>query len=123
MQNKEAPAEGQKLRETGDESTSDDATCSLCGGSGARIIGERDDKNFWNRCVPCGCRNNKKVAVESLVELANDLESWANARIEDWKTAKLLDSLKKHHEENYFCAMGQLDASQRIMDLIRNESY
>lgn len=34
----------------------DTPTCSACGGSGTRIIGEREGTHWWNRCVPCECR-------------------------------------------------------------------
>lgn len=41
------------------------ATCSLCGDSGTRMIGERDGQNFWNRCVPCECRANPIIPVKA----------------------------------------------------------
>jgi hypothetical protein len=40
----------------------DETPCSSCGGSGTRIIGEREGKNFWNRCIPCECRSETLVA-------------------------------------------------------------
>ena len=43
----------------------DEPTCSLCGGSGTRMIGERDGENFWNRCVPCECRSNPIIPVKA----------------------------------------------------------
>ena len=33
------------------------SNCKKCQGSGTVIIGERDGDSFWNRCVPCECRN------------------------------------------------------------------
>lgn len=56
------------------------ATCSLCDGSGTRIIGERNGENFWNRCVPCECRSNRLIAVK-----ANDWEYLNKcARVVEW---------------------------------------
>jgi hypothetical protein len=52
--------------ETSDEQESGSAlrgaACSSCGGSGTRIIGEREGGNFWNRCIPCECRAETLVA-------------------------------------------------------------
>jgi hypothetical protein len=65
----------------------------------------------------------KVVAHESMMRLVQDLEGWANARIAEFKEAKQQDRFMPYHNENYFCAMGQLDAADRIMDILREESF
>lgn len=68
---------------------------------------------------PC----SRVVASSRLEDLAEDLERWANARIEEQKVAIKQYRQKPYHRDNYFCACGQLDAADRIRDLIRNESF
>lgn len=126
MKNDTTPAEGKGSAQTESESALRGAACPLCNDSGSRIIGERDGKHFWNRCAPCECRKRKKekvVAHESMMRLVRDLEGWANARIIEYKEAKQQGRFMPYHDQNYFCAMGQLDAADRIRDVLREESF
>ena len=43
----------------------DAPTCSVCDGSGTRIIGTRDGDKFWNRCVPCQCQSDPLIPVRA----------------------------------------------------------
>lgn len=62
------------------------ATCSLCDGSGTRIIGERDGENFWNRCVPCECQSDPMIPVRA------SQWAWLN------QCARSLADLKERHK-------------------------
>jgi hypothetical protein len=84
MQTKPTPTEGQNSDKLEAESALRGAACSLCGGSGTRIIGERDGKNFWNRCVPCDCQSDPLIPVRAsqwalLNQCAKDRDEMKNA--------------------------------------------
>ena len=68
---------------------------------------------------PC----SRVVAVSRLIELAENLERWGEARFAERQAAQKEGKEMAHHRDNYYCGCGQVDAADRLRDLIRNESF